>query len=116
FPEGLDTYVGERGVALSGGQKQRIAIARALLCDPILLILDEATSALDSENEKLVQEALDRLTCNRTVITIAHRLSTLKNSDVVICLENGQIAEMDTYEKLISHPFKKLIEGQILEV
>ncbi|KAK9762409.1 ATP-binding cassette permease mdl1, variant 3 [Basidiobolus ranarum] len=118
FPEGLDTYVGERGVALSGGQKQRIAIARALLCDPILLILDEATSALDSENEKLVQEALDRLTRNRTVITIAHRLSTLKNSDVVICLENGQIAEMDTYEKLVSHqgPFKKLIEGQILEV
>ncbi|ORY00133.1 hypothetical protein K493DRAFT_348094 [Basidiobolus meristosporus CBS 931.73] len=118
FPDGLDTYVGERGVALSGGQKQRIAIARALLCNPAILVLDEATSALDSENEKLVQEALDRLTRNRTVITIAHRLSTLKNSDVVICLEHGQIAEMGTYEQLVAHegPFKKLIEGQILEV
>ena len=93
LPLGFDTVLGERGARLSGGQRQRIAIARALLRDPDLLILDEATSALDSVSEKLVQESMERLMEGRTVIVIAHRLSTVEGADQVVVLEDGRIVE-----------------------
>lgn len=100
--QGYFTYVGERGVNLSGGQRQRIAIARAVLLDPKILILDEATSALDSESEALVQEALDRLLKDRTVLIIAHRLTTVRNADRILVLEQGKIIEMGTHEQLLN--------------
>ena len=100
LPQGYDTRVGERGVSLSGGQRQRIAIARALLRDPVVLILDEATSALDYESESKVQAALEYLCRNRTVITIAHRLSTVRNADRIIVLSAGKIAESGSYDEL----------------
>jgi ATP-binding cassette subfamily B protein len=102
FPQGYDTWVGERGVNLSGGQRQRIAIARAVLLNPQILILDEATSALDSESEALVQEALERLMQNRTVLIIAHRLSTVRRCDRIIVLEQGQIVESGTHGELLA--------------
>ena len=101
MPEGFNTELGDQGVRLSGGQRQRIAIARALLRDPEILILDEATSALDSVSERLVQQSLERLMKGRTVIAIAHRLSTVENADWVVVLEEGQIAEQGTYDELL---------------
>jgi len=100
--QGYHTYVGERGVNLSGGQRQRIAIARAILREPGILILDEATSALDSESEALVQEALDRITQERTVFVIAHRLATVRRADRIFVMEKGQIIESGTHEELIA--------------
>ncbi|AFZ23882.1 ABC-type multidrug transport system, ATPase and permease component [Cylindrospermum stagnale PCC 7417] len=102
LPEGYQTWVGERGVNLSGGQRQRIAIARAVLLNPQILILDEATSALDSESEALVQEALERLMQKRTVLIIAHRLSTVRKCDRILVLEQGQIVESGTHAELLA--------------
>eukprot|EP00283_Hemiselmis_rufescens_P009557 CAMPEP_0173433636 /NCGR_PEP_ID=MMETSP1357-20121228/11002_1 /TAXON_ID=77926 /ORGANISM="Hemiselmis rufescens, Strain PCC563" /LENGTH=761 /DNA_ID=CAMNT_0014398359 /DNA_START=56 /DNA_END=2339 /DNA_ORIENTATION=+ len=101
IPDAYKAQVGERGVMLSGGQRQRIAIARAVLKDPKILLLDEATSALDSENEKLVQEALDRLMVGRTSVVIAHRLSTIVDSDQIVVVQNGRIVERGTHDELI---------------
>ncbi|XP_027125178.1 ABC transporter B family member 25 isoform X1 [Coffea arabica] len=102
FPDKYQTDVGERGVRLSGGQKQRIAIARALLMNPRILLLDEATSALDAESEYLVQDAMDSLMKGRTVLVIAHRLSTVKSADTVAVVSDGQIVESGTHDELLS--------------
>ncbi len=101
-PLGYDTYIGERGAGLSGGERQRISIARALLYDPRILILDEATSSVDTESEQLIQEALGRVTLGRTTIAIAHRLSTLKNSDRIFVIDDGAIAEQGSHEELMA--------------
>ena len=99
--EGFDTVIGEKGVKLSGGQRQRLAIARAIMKNPPILILDEATSALDTESERLVQKALETLMANRTVLVIAHRLSTVTNADKIILLDKGEIKEIGTHNELM---------------
>ena len=101
LPDGLDTYVGENGATLSGGQKQRISIARALIRDPKILILDEATSALDNISEYHVQQAINRLTEGRTTFVVAHRLSTIRNADKIVVMENGRCIEIGTYTELM---------------
>ncbi|WP_431896236.1 ABC transporter ATP-binding protein [Nonomuraea sp. bgisy101] len=102
LPEGYDTVVGERGYRFSGGEKQRLAIARTLLRDPPVLVLDEATSALDNQTERAVQEALDALADGRTTITIAHRLSTVRDADQIVVLDAGMVTERGTHEELMA--------------
>ena len=118
LPDGYDTMVGDRGAKLSGGQRQRLAIARALLKNAPILLLDEATSALDSESEAAIQHALDNLMQGRTVIAVAHRLSTLRNFDRIVVMENGRVID-DGSPDLLSHragPYRELLKNQAMEL
>uniref|UniRef100_A0A0E0MXK0 MDR-like ABC transporter n=1 Tax=Oryza rufipogon TaxID=4529 RepID=A0A0E0MXK0_ORYRU len=115
LPNGLETMVGERGIQLSGGQKQRIAIARVIIKNPRILLLDEATSALDMESERVVQEALNKVMLERTTIIVAHRLSTVKNADMISVLQHGKLVEQGSHEELMKKPegsYCKLIHLQ----
>jgi ATP-binding cassette subfamily B (MDR/TAP) protein 8 len=117
LPDGYATVVGEAGSLLSGGQRQRIALARALLKDAPILILDEATSSLDAENERLVQAAIDKLMEGRTVMVIAHRLSTVQTADQIVVLEGGQVVEQGSHKQLLRRPggrYAALVSAQEL--
>ncbi len=118
LPAGYDTMIGERGVRLSGGERQRIAIARALLKNAPILILDEATSALDSESESLVQSALQNLMTGRTVLVIAHRLSTVRRADRIVVIENGTIADIGAHEELMQKlgTYRRLYDLQFVDL
>jgi ATP-binding cassette, subfamily B, bacterial MsbA len=118
MPAGYDAVIGERGLSLSGGERQRIAIARALLKNAPILILDEATSALDSESEALVQSALHNLMTNRTVLVIAHRLSTVRRANRIAVLENGGIADIGPHEQLMSRlgTYRRLYDLQFIDL
>ena len=118
LPEGYETSVGEQGSLLSGGQRQRIALARALLKDSPVLILDEATSALDSESESLVQKAIDTLLEGRTVLVIAHRLSTVQAADQIVVVDNGEIIEKGSHAELVAGAglYSKLVSSQSLNL
>ena len=114
FPDGYDTSVGERGQRLSGGERQRISIARAILHDPRILILDEATASVDTETEQQIQEAISRLTTNRTTFAIAHRLSTLRNASRLVVMKDGKMEELGTHEELMEKDgeYAKLVKIQ----
>lgn len=118
LPEGYDTRVGERGVTLSGGQKQRVAIARALLKNPKILILDDSTSSVDTQTEYEIQQALDELLKDRTTFIITQRLSSIKNADYIIVLEDGSIIEEGRHEELmqLKGTYRTLYETQLSDV
>ena len=113
LPDGYDTMVGERGYRFSGGEKQRMAIARTVLRNPPVPVLDEATSSLDTQTERLVQEALERLSEGRTTIAIAHRLSTVRDADQIVVLDRGRVVEVGTYDELLARGgrFAELVAG-----
>jgi ABC-type multidrug transport system fused ATPase/permease subunit len=113
LPSGYDTFVGERGVRLSGGQRQRIGIARALYRDPALLILDEATSALDNITERIVMEAVQRIRSDKTVILIAHRLTTVKSCDTIFLMDRGRLLAQGSYDELVAgnEIFRRMVAG-----
>jgi ATP-binding cassette, subfamily B, bacterial MsbA len=115
LPQGFETKIGDRGVMLSGGQRQRLAIARALVQNPEILILDEATSALDTVSERLVQEAIENLSRNRTTLVIAHRLSTVKKADQIAVMDQGRVVELGTHEALMAQNgyYSRLCEMQL---
>src|SRR5262249_29856904 len=117
-PKEYDTIMGEGGLKLSGGERQRLAIARAILKNAPILILDEATSALDSESESLVQSALQNLMTGRTVLVIAHRLSTVRRADRIVVLENGTISDIGAHDELMQKlgTYRRLYELQFAEV
>ena len=114
FPDGYATKVGERGLRLSGGEKQRVAIARTILKNPPIVLLDEATSALDSTTESQIQAALARMTENRTTLVVAHRLSTIVNSDLILCIKDGVVVEQGTHQELIEQAMRNGGEGKII--
>jgi ATP-binding cassette subfamily C protein len=117
LPQGLDTVIGDRGVRLSGGERQRLVLARAILRKPSILVLDEATSSLDTENEKKVQEVLERLKGTVTIVVIAHRLSTIRNADQVIVLDQGKVIQRGRFTQLARDKkglFSNLLENQIV--
>lgn len=117
LPRGYDTPIGDRGVRLSGGERQRLAIARAFLRDAPILILDEATAALDAASEALVQETLDRLMANRTVLIVAHRLATVRRADEIVVLDAGRIVERGTHDALYARGglYRSLCDLQFAE-
>jgi ABC-type multidrug transport system fused ATPase/permease subunit len=115
LPEGYNTFIGQKGMRLSGGQKQRIALARAILKNPEILLLDEATSALDYKNEKLIQEAINNVSKNKITITVAHRLSTVVNSDRILVLDKGTLIEQGTHQELMGKQgfYYTLVNSQV---
>jgi subfamily B ATP-binding cassette protein MsbA len=117
MPRGFDTVIGDRGVKISGGERQRLAIARALLRNPPILLLDEATSSLDTESERLVQDALERLMKDRTVLVIAHRLSTVQHADRIVVLERGRVDAIGTHAELLERQgsYRRLYEMQFAD-
>ena len=114
LPDGYDTVIGAGGRELSGGERQRVSIARAILADPKILVLDEATASVDTETERAIQDSLDKLIKGRTTISIAHRLSTLRNADRLIVLDNGKLVESGTHEELVKERgvYYKLLQLQ----
>jgi len=116
LPEGYNTWVGERGDTLSGGEKQRLSIARTLLVDPSILILDDSTASVDAETEKLIRQALDRLIKGRTTFIITHRVPIIQNADLILVLDNGELAEKGTHLELLAKNglYKEVYESQLM--
>ena len=114
MPDGYDTMLGEGGVSLSGGQRQRLAIARALLKDCRILLLDEATSALDNQTQRKIQEAINNIRGNCTILIIAHRLSTIVDADRILYMEDGKVLDEGTHRELLEHcaPYRELYEAE----